>query len=125
MTFKQIARITVVAMSLAFAANAFAATNSGELFLANAASVNGTVLKAGAYKVKWEGTGDNLTVSILEGKKVMATAPAHMMDLGSKASGNSVLVTSTDGKPTISQIRFSGSEHALALGGDSAKPSGE
>ena len=101
MNLKNATRIVVIAVSIALASNAFAATNSGGLYLARGASVNGIALKAGNYKVKWEGTGENLTVTILDGKKVLATAPAHMADLGSKASDNSVVMTGGADKPVI------------------------
>ncbi len=125
MNLKNATRIAVVAVSLALATNAFAATNTGGLYLGKAASVNGIALKAGNYKVKWEGAGENLTVTILDGKKVLATAPAHMTDLGSKASDNSVVMTGGDDKPVIAEIRFAGSNHALGFSsGDGSKPVG-
>ena len=47
--------------------------------------VNGKQLGAGDYTVKWDGNGPNVEVNILQGKNVVATVPAHMVDLESRS----------------------------------------
>ena len=58
-------------LALLLASSAFAATK-GELTLLNPATVNGTNLKAGDYKLQWDGTGTDVQVTFLQGKTVIA-----------------------------------------------------
>ncbi len=127
MSINKITRMAVIAASLALAmaSTAFAATNSGKILLSQGATVNGTTLKAGSYNAKWEGEANNVTLRILDGNKVVATVPAHMVDLGSKADNNAVLLTGATSVRSIAQIQFAGNAHALDLtGSDSSKPMG-
>jgi len=72
--------------------------------------------------VKWEGSGPNVELSILKGKKVVATAPARMFELGQSSGYDSAVVRKNDdGSRSLSEIRFSGKKYALALGSESAK----
>lgn len=54
--------------------------NSAHVQFENAVSVAGTKLAAGEYKVIWQGNGPDVTVSFIEGKKVVATAPAKFVN---------------------------------------------
>jgi len=55
---------------------AFAANKSSQkVTFSRDVTINGTQLQAGTYSVQWDGTG-NVTATILQGKKVVATAPA-------------------------------------------------
>ena len=112
---KNISRIAVIATSLALATSAFAATNTGTFSLSQPAMVNGTQLAAGAYKVKWEGSGDHVMVAITMGKKLVTTVPGHLMDLASPDSDNAVLVATGDGTRRISQFHFAGKAQAIAF----------
>jgi hypothetical protein len=59
---------------------AFAKTkDSANVELDQRVEVAGTQLAPGQYKVAWEGTGPNVTVSFAEGKKTIATAPAKLV----------------------------------------------
>lgn len=52
--------------------------NSSNLNLDQTVKVAGTQLAPGQYKVTWEGSGPDVQVSFLEGKKIIATAPARI-----------------------------------------------
>ena len=80
MKFATVSKSLVMALALLLASSAFAATK-GSLQIGNPVTVNGTTLKPGDYKVQWEGSGPNVEVSILQGKNVVAKAPAHVVDL--------------------------------------------
>jgi hypothetical protein len=43
-------------------------------------TVAGTQLAAGHYKATWGGNGPNITVRFAQGKKVVATAPAKLLN---------------------------------------------
>jgi hypothetical protein len=105
----------LLSVALLLGANAFAA-NKGSLQISNAVMVNGKQLKAGDYAVKWEGAGPDVQVSIMKGKNVVATAPAHLINLNnSVASDAAVIKKNDDGSSSLAQIRFGGKKYALTL----------
>jgi hypothetical protein len=62
-------------------AASFAATlKSKDLTLSDNVQIAGTQLKAGDYKMKWDDScADNTTVTIYQGKQVVATVPAQII----------------------------------------------
>ena len=108
-------------LALLLTTSAFAA-NKGSLQLREAVNLSGRQLAAGDYTVKWDGNGPNVQASIIKGKNVVATVPARLVDLDSKAVSDSVVVTgNADGSRTLTQIRFNGKKSALAIGEETAK----
>jgi hypothetical protein len=106
----------VLGAALLMAASAFAA-NKGTLAVSSPVNVGGKQLSAGEYSVQWDGSGPNVQASIMKGKKVVATAPAHMIDLNQSAvSDSAVLRTNSDGSRELAQARFSGRKFALEFG---------
>jgi hypothetical protein len=106
----------VLGSALLMAASAFAA-NKGSLVVSSPVQVAGKQLSAGEYSVQWEGSGPNIEASIMKGKKVVATAPAHMVELNQSASSDSAVVkTNDDGSRSLAQARFSGKKYALEFG---------
>jgi hypothetical protein len=116
MKFATVTKSLALGLALLLAASAFAATK-GTLQVSNDFMVNGTKLKAGDYKLQWEGAGPNVELSIIQGKNVVAKAPAHLVDL-SNASNNNAAVTrkNEDGTTSLTGIRFGGKKFALELG---------
>ena len=62
--------------SLAFAGS----KNSASLTLDRAVTVADTQLAPGQYKLTWEGSGPDVTVSFAEGKKTVATTSAKVVN---------------------------------------------
>lgn len=61
----------------AFSLTAWAAQkDSGSVTFTEPVNVGSTVLSPGHYKVKWEGTGSDVQVSFLQGKRVITTTSA-------------------------------------------------
>jgi hypothetical protein len=112
-----ISKSLVLGAALILASGAFAATKAS-LSLNNPVVVNGTTLKAGDYKLEWDGSGPDVEVNIMQGKTVVAKAPAHVVNLDTVAQ-NSAAVThkSDDGTSTLAGVRFAGKKFALDLGG--------
>ena len=110
----------LLGLALLLATSAFAA-NKGSLSVSDPVNVNGKQLKAGDYKVTWEGNGPNVQVNIMKGNKVVATAPGHVVELSNAPSDNAAVVSNDGGTRSLSEIRFSGKKYALALGGETAK----
>jgi len=111
----QLVKILVLGLALMLASSAFA-LSKGSLQLSNAVMLNGTTLKPGEYKVQWEGSGPNVEVSILQGKNVVATTTAHVVDLQSPSSSDAAVTLKNDSGPnSLSGLRFQGKKFALEL----------
>ena len=121
MKLSMISKGLLLGLALVLATSAFA-SNKGSIQLQEPVTVGSQQLPAGDYQVKWEGSGPNVELSILKGKKVVATAPARMFELGQSPGYDSAVVRKNDdGSRSLSEIRFSGKKYALALGSESAK----
>lgn len=108
---KKFSKLAVCAFVLTFAVSAFA--GEGRLTLLGDAKVNGTVVKAGEYKVQWDNAG---AVSILSGKKVVASATAKVATASEKNSRNAaVVVKQDDGSKKLIELQFSGKKEVLKL----------
>jgi hypothetical protein len=116
MKFATVTKSLVVGLALTLASSAFAASKAN-LTLNNPTSINGTSLKAGEYKLLWDGNGPNVEVSIVQGKKVIAKVPAKVVDLNqSSANDAALLKQNSDGTTTLAGARFQGKKFALELG---------
>jgi hypothetical protein len=101
---------------LFMAVSAFAA-NKGALAVSSPVNVGGKQIAAGEYSIQWEGSGPNVEASIMKGKKVVASAPARIVELNQSApSDSAVLKTNENGSRELAQARFSGKKFALEFG---------
>ncbi|MGH9499907.1 MAG: hypothetical protein ACRD3L_12280 [Terriglobales bacterium] len=118
MKFANVSKGLLLGVTLLLATSGFASSaNKGTLQLFDSATVAGQNLKAGDYSLKWEGTGSNVQLSILQGSKVVASTPARLVDL-SQATGSdsAVLKSNGDGSRSLAEIRFGGKKYAIAIG---------
>jgi len=119
MKFATVTKSLVMGLALLLASSAFAATKA-QLRLQSSATVNGTKLKPGEYKLQWDGTGPNVEVSIVQGKNVLAKVPAKLVDLSSPAQNDAAVVKNNDdGTSSLAGVRFEGKKFALDLSGSS------
>lgn len=117
-------RIILATMVLALATSAFAASDShkSSFEISAATQVNGTTLPAGEYTAQWEGAGPTVQVNILQGKKVVATVPAQVVALDSKASDTQAeVLNGAKGTRELKALQFAGKKVSLQLGSESAK----
>jgi hypothetical protein len=120
MKFATVSKSLLMGLALLLASSAFAATKAS-LNLTDATVVNGTQLKAGDYKLEWEGNGPNVEVNVMKGKNVVAKVPAHVVDLQSPALNNAAVVRhNDDGTTALAGVRFQGKKYALELGDSAA-----
>ena|ERR1700751_5290896 len=116
MKFATVSKSLMLGLALLLASSAFAATK-GSLQLSNPTTVNGTKLKAGEYKVEWEGSGPAVELSIKQGKNVIAKVPARLVDLnGVSANDAAVVRKNDDGTSSLTGVRFQGKKFALEFG---------
>jgi hypothetical protein len=121
MSVSKISKGLLLGLALLLATSGFAA-NKGSMQVSDPVTVNGTQLPAGEYEVKWNGAGPNVEVSIMRGKNVVATVPAHMIDLSQSPLRDSlVTIVNDDGHKSLNEIRFAGKTRALAINAESAK----
>lgn len=115
---KYLASLTAVALILGAAAFA-KDKKSGGFDLAEPAHIGSTLLQPGHYKAEWTGTDNAVQVSIVENGKTVATTPATIKQLPSKASANAVLLkTAGDNGKQIEEIEFGNRTEALTLPGE-------
>ncbi len=116
MKLMTVSKSLLLGSALLLASSAFAATKA-QLHLQSPTTINGTQLKAGDYKLQWDGTGPNVEVSILQGKNVVAKTSAKVVDLPSPSANDAAVVKKNDnGSSSLSGIRFEGKKYALELG---------
>lgn len=115
MKFATVSKNLILGLALLLASSAFAATKA-DLTLQNPTVVNGTKLNAGDYKLKWDGTGPNVEVTILQGKKVVAKVPAKLVDLSATPENNSAVIKlNDDGSRSLAGARFAGRKTGIDL----------
>jgi hypothetical protein len=115
MKLNNVAKTVVLGLAVLLASSAFA-SNKGSLQVREAVEVNGQQLAAGSYQVRWDGTGANVEVSFMQGKKEIAKTSAKVIDLQAVSQYDAAVVDHASGKATISEVRFAGKKFALAIG---------
>jgi hypothetical protein len=91
------AKSLFVCAMLALPALAFAADKkSANVQIPQPVTVAGTQIAPGNYRLVWEGNGPDVTVTFLEGKKTVATAPARLVNTQSDQPGAIETVTTPD-----------------------------
>src|SRR5262245_47055362 len=70
--------------------------NQGNVTLASTAQLGGQQIKPGDYKVEWEGSGPAVEVRLLQGKKVVATSTANLVQASAPAASDQVIVRVQD-----------------------------
>lgn len=114
MKFTTVAKSLMLGAALMLASSAFAVTKAN-IELTSTATINGTTLQAGSYKLVWDGSGPNVEVSVLKGKNVIAKAPAKVVDLATPSAGDAVVFSNENGSNAVSAVRFNGKKYALDL----------
>ena len=115
----KISKTLLPALALLLATNAFAANkgNKGSLELVKPATIGGHQLAAGEYKFTWDGTGSNVELMISSHGKLVATVPAHLIELSQPERTNAYEShTNADGSQSLDKIDFGGKKYALAFG---------
>ena len=111
-----LAKTMVLGLALLLATGAFA-SNKTTLHFDESVDVSGQQLPAGDYQVRWTGTGSNLELSFMQGKKEVAKTTAKMIDLDSPSQTDAAVIDHASGKAAVSQIRFAGKKGAISLSG--------
>jgi hypothetical protein len=110
-------RITVAGAALLFTSSAFAAdTNKGTLRPSEDVNVGGTPLRAGNYKVEWNGSGPDVQVTLHQGRKTVATFPAHLTEQKEAMTADAYgSVAQPHGQKELTAIYFGDKHYALQV----------
>ena len=115
MKLNTLAKTVVLGLAVLLATSAFA-SDKGSLQVREAIEVNGQRLAPGDYQVRWDGTGSNVEVSIMQGKKEVAKTTAKVVALSKAYDYDAAVVDHASGKASVSEVRFAGKKYALAIG---------
>jgi hypothetical protein len=86
-------------------------------------TVNGTVVKAGTYDLRFdEQTG---SLEILKGSKVVATTATHVEKRDKKARGTEIHTISNGNVDQLVSVAFSGKEENIVVGPSSQSTTGQ
>jgi hypothetical protein len=119
MKYTKTAGLAALALFLTLSVSAFAGSKDGgstSFELAQKANVAGTELKPGLYKLEWQGSGSDVHVQFKQGRNVVASSNAKLVDLPSKERiSAAVLNTSPNGTPTLAEARMAGKQFKLVF----------
>ena len=115
LAMNNLAKTVVLGLAVLLASSAFA-SNKGSLHVREPIEVAGQQLAPGEYQLRWDGTGSNVEVSIMQDKKEVAKAPAKVVALDKAYDYDSAVIDHASGKATVSEIRFAGKKYVLAIG---------
>jgi hypothetical protein len=115
MKLNNLAKTVVLGLAALLATSAFA-SNKCSITVQEPFTVNGQQLAAGNYQLRWDGTGSNVEVSFLKGKKEVAKSPAKLVALDKASSSDATIVDHTGGMASVSEVRFGGKKYALEIG---------
>lgn len=120
----KVSRLSSIALggSLLLAASAMAGnTIKKSMHLYESATIEGTQLTPGDYKVEWTGSGPDVQLTILKGKETVATVPAHVeSETLPNSQAGYALKPGKDGGQNIAEIFFAGEKFQLKIGDGSA-----
>ena len=66
--------------------------------------------------MRWDGTGSNVEVRFMQGKKEVAKTTAKLVSLDQASDFDSAVIDRASGKAAVSQVRFAGKKYSLAIG---------
>jgi hypothetical protein len=110
-------KIAALVFVILMAAGAFAVNaNKGSLQVNDSVSVNGKQLAAGDYSITWDGTGPDVQVTILKGKKVVGQTAARVVPMDQASNSNqAVVLRNANGSSSLKEIRLQGKKFVLDL----------
>ncbi len=108
--------ILTVAVILTAIVPAYATKKSCRVNMPYAGTLSGAQLEAGRYKIIWQHHSPSLTVTVAQGKNVVASVQARMEERSTKFHTHMVLYTERpDGSRFISEIRVGGTRQVIVF----------
>jgi len=114
--------MALLAMCISLSAFAKDKNNEGKFSLSSPAQVGSTQLQPGNYTAAWDGSGPEVQVKIMQGKNVVATTSAKLVQKDQRAPYSAVTMSSASGTQTVSELSFGNRKESLVFGSaESAK----
>ncbi len=114
--------LVMAALALLVPVSIFARTrNERNVEFHDAVKVGSALLKAGDYKVEWEGPASSLRVNFLQDGKTVATAEGKMVQKKTPSPYDDVVTTAVQNTNRLEEIDFSGKTQALVFVSTKAK----
>lgn len=108
--------VLLAALALLVPLSTFARSkNERSVFIPDTVQVGSTQLKAGAYKVEWQGSGPLLRLIFLQHGKTVATAGGKMVEMKEPQASDEIVTKNTGDKRNLEEIEFGGKKDALVL----------
>lgn len=111
----------MVACAMLLPAAALAGNKSAAMAFGSATQVSGKQIPAGAYQLKWKGNGPEVQVQFLKRHKVVATVPAKVEQMPSKAESAAAVIETAGGGRSLMEVRFAGKNYKLVFAGAQAQ----
>jgi len=111
----------LVGSMILVAVSAVAAMASQSLTVNQPVQVNGKQLSAGSYKLNWNGKGPDVQVQIMQGKHLVATAPAKIVEAKPKSNSDAAVIETSGGSRILIEARFGGKNYKLVFGNETAQ----
>jgi hypothetical protein len=90
--------------------------NKGSLNIQEPVTVNGIRLTMGKYQLRWEGTGSDVELNIIQFHKVVATVPVQLVNLARTATAEGYETRKEeDGSTSLTYIDLSGKKYQLHI----------
>src|SRR5262245_17690515 len=110
----------IVALSIAVVVSAITPALSGDrdVFVSQTASLNGTEVPRGTYRLSWKKNGaeDQVKVSLFQGMALVATAEGRVVDGATENAVDSVVYKVGDnGTREIVGVRFGGKNREIQI----------
>ena len=94
--------------------------NEHNIVIPASMQVGSTLLKAGTYKVEWQGDGPSLQVSFMEHGKTVATAEGKMVERDRPSPYDDVVSGTAGKEQMLKEINFRGQKETLVITSDHA-----
>ena len=116
MNTKNISKSLLLGASLFLATAAFAGEKA-TVKLYEDVKLNGKTITPGKYDVEWTGTGDQVQLSIRQGKETVATVPAKLNPVKAATVSTGYSTKSEgDGSKSLTSVFVAGKKYTLELG---------
>lgn len=89
--------------------------NEGKFSLSSPAQVGSTQLQPGNYTATWDGSGPEVQVKVLQGKNVVATTSAKLVQKDQPAPYSAVTLSSASGTQTVNELTFGNRKESLVF----------
>jgi hypothetical protein len=87
--------------------------NEHSLDIPNAVQVGSVHLKAGTYRIEWQGDASSLNVEFLQHGKIVATTQGKMVERKEPAPTTAIVTAEVNNTQMLKEIEFGGKKDAL------------